>query len=93
MVKRHDRAVKNRAKAQTNKIISKLTYCPAKHKNKKLREMRLKLQKKKVQEPKIPRPTTKLKFGSFNVNGLDLEVGWTVQQLLRNRGFDVGHLS
>ena len=58
MVKMHDRAVKNRAKAQTNKIISKLTYCPAKHKNKKLRKMRLKLQKKKVQEPKILRPTT-----------------------------------
>ena len=91
MVKRHDRTVKNRAKAQTNKILSKLTYCPAKHKNKKLREMRLQLQKKIVQEPRIPQPTTKLKFGSFNVNGLDLEVGWTIQQLLKNRGFDVSY--
>ena len=91
MVKRHDRTVKNRAKAQTNKIISKLTYCPAKHKNKKLREMRTKLQKKRAQEPRSSRRTTTLKFGSFNVNGLDLEVGWTIQQLLKNRGFDVGY--
>ena len=93
MGKRHDRCVKKRSKAQTNKIVSKLTYSPAKHKNKKLREMRLKLQKKTIQEPRLPRPTTKLKFGSFNVNGLDLEVGWTVQQLLQKRGFDVSHHS
>ena len=91
MGKRYDRNVNSRAKAQTNKIVSKLTYSPAKHENKKLREMRATLQKRRVQEPRIPRRTTTLKFGSFNVNGLDLEVGWTIQQILKNRGFDVSY--
>ena len=91
MGKRHDRYVNKRAKAQTNKIISKLTYSPAKHKNQKIRALRLKQRKKAVQDQSVPRPTPKLKFGSFNVNGLDLEVQWTIQQLLQTRGFDVCH--
>ena len=51
--------------------------------------MRAKLQARK---PSIQTQVTKeekLKFGSFNVNGLDIEVSWAVQQLLQNRGFDV----
>ena len=89
MGKRHDRCFNKRAKAQTNKIISKLTYTPAKHKNKQIRAMRLKQRNAAVQEPRAPRSIPKLKFGSFNVNGLDLEVQWAVHQLLQNRGFDV----
>ena len=39
----------------------------------------------------IDAPVTKetLKFGSFNVNGLDIEARWAVEQLLDTRGFDV----
>ena len=33
---------------------------------------------------------TIIKFGSMNVNGLDVEATWAVQQLLDHRGFDVG---
>ena len=77
------------ARKRTTKLIDRLTYSPAKHKNKKVRELRAKLQKK---DPVIDKPKvqdTIIKFGSFNVNGLDLEVGWAVEQLLSNRGFDV----
>ena len=85
VMKQHER----QAKKHTTKLIDRLTYSPSKHKNKKVRELRARLQKK---DPVIAKPEvqdTTIKFGSFNVNGLDLEVGWAVEQLLSNRGFDV----
>ena len=42
--------------------------------------------------PSPTRAITTLKFGSFNVNGLDIEASWAVQQLLMTKGFDVGHI-
>ena len=77
------------AKKRTSKIVDRLTYSPKKHKNKIVRDMRDKLQAKKVPTTKIPVDSQTLKFGSFNVNGLDLEAGWAVKQLLTKRGFDL----
>ena len=77
-------------KKSTNKIIDRLTYNPDKHKQKSVKKMRLNLQNKPsapIKQP-CPPPTT-MKFGSINVNGLDLEAGWAVQQLLENKGFNV----
>ena len=93
MGKRHDRSVGNRARAQTNKIVSKLTYSPKKHKNRKVRQMRERLQQQKpIEVTPVLQPKAQIKFGSFNVNGLDMEVSWAVQQLLVTRGFDVSYL-
>ena len=81
---------KTKPKIQTTKLMDRLTYNPKKHKQRKVRDMRERLQRKApppVSKP-LP-PPTKLKFGSFNVNGLDLEASWAVQQLLDKRGFDV----
>ena len=90
MSKRNGRYAKNRPKAQTNKLVSRITYNPQKHKNLKVRQMREKLQQREaIKEPPISLPKTQVKFGSFNVNGLDMEVGWAIQQLLQTRGFDV----
>ena len=72
---------KAKHKIQTTKIMDRLTYSPKKHKQRKIREMRERLQRKAL----LPAS----KFGSFNVNGLDLEACWAVQQLLDKRGFDV----
>ena len=81
---------KRKAKIKTNKILDRLTFNPQKHKQKMNRKLREKLQRRP--EPS-PAPTTQLittlKFGSFNVNGLDLDSTWTVEQLLSTRGFDV----
>ena len=68
----------------------KITYNPKKHKQKKTRSLRKQLQQKDCQaSPSItPVPDT-LKFGSFNVNGLDVEAAWAVEKLLKDRGFDV----
>ena len=85
VMKQHER----QAKKRTTKLIDRLTYSPSKHKNKKVKDLRAKLQKKEPVTAKPEVRNTTIKFGSFNVNGLDLEVGWAVEQLLYNRGFDV----
>ena len=51
--------------------------------------MRDKLQAKKVPTTKTPVDSQTLKFGSFNVNGLDLEAEWAINQILITRNFDV----
>ena len=78
-----------RAKMRTTKIIDRLTYSPKKHKRKEMREMKNKLQAKEATKITPPINSQTLKFGSFNINGLDLEAGWAVEKLITNRGFDV----
>ena len=39
-----------------------------------------------------PEPKSYLKFGSFNINGMDLEVNWVINQLISSRSFDVSDL-
>ena len=80
---------KRKTKATTNKLIDRLTFNPQKHKQKVTRKLRQTLQRKTLPTPApATESITTLKFGSFNVNGLDLEALWTVEQLL-SRGFDV----
>ena len=55
--------------------------------------MRQKLQEKVLPDPKTPSEIPSLKFGAFNVNGLDIEAGWAVGQLLDTRNFDVSNLN
>ena len=80
----------NRKKIRTNKIVDRLSYIPKKHKQKNRRKMRQDLQSKaQVPSTVVPSVST-IKFGSFNINGLDFESSWAVEELLKSRGFDVG---
>ena len=80
-------------KASTKKIVNRITYDPQKHKQRKTKELRQKLQSRTLPSPPIPTATpSKLKFGSINVNGLDVETAWAVEELLKKRGFDVSFL-
>ena len=88
-LKRSTQHFRARKKLQTNKVLDRLTYCPQKHKQKRRRELRQRLQDKRLREPQVMAPSTKVKFGSLNVNGLGLDTCWSVQQLLLTRGFDV----
>ena len=78
-------------KKRTGRLIDRLTYCPAQHKRKYTKKLREKLQ---ARRPTVPDPepsqASSLKFGSININGLDLEASWAVDQLISNRGYDVG---
>ena len=69
--------------------MDRVTFSPAKHKQKVTRKMRQDLQKKTVQTDRQSVPKTSLKFGSFNVNGLDIETAWAVAELLKENEFDV----
>jgi hypothetical protein len=87
---RNKRHLIARQKPQTAKILDRLTYNPKKHKQKFIRSQRKLLQEKIT--PKTPTPniqSSSIKFGSFNVNGLDLETNWAVNELLERREFDV----
>ena len=87
---RHKNRRRDRPRKPPSKmIVERLTYDPSKHKQHKTRALRQKLQDNPpAQNSPLPPPTL-LKFGSFNVNGLDVEAAWAVEQLLHGRGFDV----
>ena len=78
-----------RVKMRSAKVMDRLTFCPNKHKQKVTRKLRQELQMKRVSTERPPPPKSVLKFGSFNVNGLDLETSWAVGQLLQANEFDV----
>ena len=87
--RRNSQKVQHR-KADSRKILSRITYNPQKHKQKRKRLLRQKLQQRECPaSPSIPHVPDALKFGSFNVNGLDVEAAWAVEKLLKDRGFDV----
>ena len=87
--KRLSRAYNKRHAVSTNKIIDRLGYSPAKHKHKVKKKMMQKLQARVMTPPVEREPKSYLKFGSFNINGMDIEVNWAINQLISDRGFDV----
>ena len=86
---KHRNGRKVKVRIRTNKIMDRITYNPNKHKNKARIELRKSLQQKSLKPQPPPAPPTTLSFGSLNVNGLDLEAAWAVEQLLITKGFDV----
>ena len=76
-------------KANTNKIVGKLTYSPQKHKQQYTKKLRKTLQSKTINPSIVSTPPISLKFGSININGLDLEAGWAIEQFLNKKKFDV----
>ena len=80
-------------KVNSNKIIDKLTYVPERHKQKFVNKLRQKLAQKPSLKPSSnQQPSSSLKIGSININGLDLEAHWAVQELLNEHKFDVSNM-
>ena len=90
-MKRHHLHFKKRQKKlQTNKVLDRITFNPKVHKQKKMKRLRQALQQREIEDPPSTRPSSpSIKFGSFNVNGLDIETSWAVGELLREHEFDV----
>ena len=79
-----------REKANTRKIVGRLTYSPGKHKQKFAKTMREKLASRPPAKPSKPQTQkTSMTFGSLNVNGLDEEAHWAVTDILKQHGLDV----
>ena len=80
----------NYVKKRTSRLIDRITYCPKTQKQKFVKSLRRKLQsRKQINDDNEPVAKTSLKFGSININGLDMEASWAVSQILSNRGYDV----
>ena len=91
MARPHRSLISQRAKKpNTSKIIDRLTYSPHKHKQKFTNN----LITQQARAPTVTAPTVappqSIKFGSININGLDLEANWAIEQLITKKKFDVG---
>ena len=87
---RDNKAKRRINRAKTRQIISKLPS-PTKKKKVSIRDKRLALirrKKLKVVTEKTETPST-LKFGSINVDGLDIETEEAIRSILLERKFDV----
>ena len=92
--KRHFKQIRQRKPQHiSKKIVDKLTYNPGIHKQQKTRNLRKKLRQRTLPlNPPPPPPPQTIKFGSINVNGLDVQAAWAVEKLLKDRKFDVSLL-
>ena len=86
--KNNRRYIARNIKKASAKISKRLNY-DLKTKQKQTKQLRKKLQAKIITEPQPVLAPVSMKFGSFNVNGLDLEGSWAIEEILRMRGFDV----
>ena len=73
-------------KKRTTRVVDRLIYCPAQHKQKQKKLLRKKLRSKRPTDQVIREPSTKI--GSIYLNGLDLETGWAVEQIITNYELD-----
>ena len=76
-------------KANTKKIVGRLTYSPQKHKQQFTKRLRKTLKAKTSIPTPAAAPPITIEFGSININGLDLEAGWAIEQFLTKKKFDV----
>ena len=86
--KKRKREQKEKA-IQTNKILDRLSYEPKRHKQKFVRKLRLQLQQKQLSLPQKPPEKSEMKFGSLNINLLDLEASVAVETFIKEKSLDV----
>ena len=83
------RRARTRIRMRTNKILDKITYKPEKHKQKFRKALRKKLQNR-PDAPSIPKENVEfIKFGSFNINGIDVESNLAIEKILEQEDLDV----
>lgn len=88
---RNSRHAAKRQRLRTNKIIDKITYNPSKHKQKDRRKLRAALQSRIARPDDEPIDTPFMRFGSFNVKGVDVETGEALKDLLLDKDLDVSY--
>ena len=82
---------KRKARNRARKAANQLSYVPEKHKQSFTRALRNKLKNRHIPSSKSAKmPGESLLFGSFNIQGLDLDAYNAVQDILQEKKFDVG---
>ena len=77
---------------RTRKLIGRITYEPAKHKNKYVKSLRRDLATRPFPKPpEPPKQDPALTFGCMNVNGLGQESHWAVTQIIDTHQIDVSN--
>ena len=93
MANRIARRARKRDKIRTAKLLDKITYNPLVHKQKVKRKLRQELQARLVDsqaDSQDYQSYRNMKFGSINVNGLEIDANWAIRNIIDQRGFDVG---
>ena len=93
MANRNARRARKRDKIRTAKLLDKITYNPLVHKQKVKRKLRQELQARLVDsraDTQDYQCYRNMKFGSINVNGLEIDSNWAIRNIIDQRGFDVG---
>ena len=90
MDKRKTRKFIEREKRRsTRKTVARLGYNPKKDKGQFTAKLRRELQAKTLPVRKSPPVSTTLKVGAINVNGLSLDSGWAMEQIIHQYGLKV----
>ena len=80
-------------KPSTSKSIDKITYCQKKHKQKFVRMLRLQLRTKNVPSSvQQSSPIRILKFGSWNIDGIEAGTIEAIENLVKQEDLDVRKL-
>ena len=87
---RNSRYAAKRQRIKTSKLIDKITFNPSIHKQKNRRKLREELQRRSFKPHVQPIDIPEMRFGSFNVKGVDLETSDALQSLILAKDFDVG---
>ena len=84
---------KNRSvvRARKRRIVERLTYDPLLHKQKSRKLLRQELMKRWVPDAgsKPVDHDISMRFGSMNVDGIDLQVHWAASELIKKYDLDV----
>jgi hypothetical protein len=70
------------ARKPTNKTVSRLSYNPLTDKKKFTSKLRSDLQAKLIPPIHAPVPTTTIEIGAININGLNVESAWALEQIV-----------
>ena len=80
---------RRKKRTRDNQILSRLTYCPKKDKGRFTEKLRAKLQQKVIHVPLPPVPTTTIEIGAININGMDMESSWALEQIVSKYSLQV----
>ena len=90
----HARLKKRIERSNTKKIVNKLLRSQTSAKRN--FRMKNKIKNNKIKNSRVLEPPDEerghLKFGSININGIDMQKHWAIKELIKTRGFDVSDI-
>ena len=74
---------------RSNQIVSRLSYCPTKDKGRYTGKLRAQLQAKELPSTVSPVPISTIEIGAININGMDMESSWALEQIVSKYNLQV----